>query len=85
MRRSEPSYAAPALLEPHLSQRGTKVTMEGGGSFRPTRSSVFYFYPASWCMKHLILFWCHRGFLGPERWMTQDGKRPFNVLLTPST
>ena len=31
-----------------LSQWAPTVTMEGGGSSKPTRSSVFSFYPVSW-------------------------------------
>ena len=78
-------YAAPAALGSHPRERGTRATMGDGGSFKPTRSSAFYCYHGSWCMRHLIRFWCHRGFLEPECWMTLDGKRPLTASLMPLT
>ena len=39
------------------SSEGTRATMGGGGSFRPTRLSAFYSYHGSWCRRRLIQFW----------------------------
>ena len=64
---------------------GTRATMGGGGSFRPTKSSASYSYHGSWCTRRLIRFWSHRVFLRPERWLIRDGKRPLAVWLTPLT
>ena len=48
MRRRKPFSAGPTPLAFRPGPRGLIATMDGGGSSKLTRSSVFSFYPVSW-------------------------------------